>query len=62
MSLKNLVEFVHTLDVQYYLFFGRVGKPSPQSPVIFASSPSSPLKEFLDSPITRQVTRSQYSN
>jgi len=37
----------------------RVGKPSPQSPVIFASSPSSPLKEFLDSPNTRQVSKFQ---
>jgi len=41
----------------------RVGKPSPGSPVIFSSSPGggsgSPLKDFLDSPQTRQVATYQ---
>jgi len=38
----------------------RVGKPSPGSPVIFSSSGSgSPLKDFLDSPQTRQLATYQ---
>jgi len=38
----------------------RVGKPSPGSPVIFSSSGNnSPLKEFLDSPQTRQLATYQ---
>jgi len=40
----------------------RVGKPSPGSPVIFSSGGStsnSPLKEFLDSPHTRQLSNYQ---
>ena len=34
----------------------RVAKPTIGSPVIFSSS-GSPLKEFLDSPLTRQVAK-----